>query len=104
MSTPTTAKASRKPPKSRSKVLKHPSHSVAPPAPTPPPPTPEAPAQPAQPTPEPPKDEPIQENKSIGIDNINIIIDSLENVSLVDIISHDNPDMTTVFNNLLAIS
>jgi hypothetical protein len=48
---------------------------------------------------------PIQENKSIGVDNINSIVDSLENISIMDIISStENPDMTTMFNNLLAIS
>jgi hypothetical protein len=48
---------------------------------------------------------PIVENKSLGIDNINIILDSVENVSILDIISStENPDMTNVFNNILAIS
>lgn len=51
------------------------------------------------------KSKPIVENKSLGIDNINIIVDSIENVSILDIISSsENPDMTTMFNNLLAIS
>jgi hypothetical protein len=48
---------------------------------------------------------PIVENKSLGIDNINVILDSIENVSILDIISSsENPDMTNMFNNLLAIS
>ena len=65
--------------------------------------TPKKVVTPPPPVPEPPT--PIQENKSIGIDNINSILDSLENISIMDIISStENPDMTTMFNNLLAIS
>jgi hypothetical protein len=49
--------------------------------------------------------QPIIENKNMNIENINIIIDSLDNTSIIDIISlNENPDITTMFNNLLAIS
>lgn len=49
--------------------------------------------------------QPIIENKTMNIENINIIIDSLDNTSIIDIISlNENPDITTMFNNLLAIS
>lgn len=65
--------------------------------------TPKKVVTPPPPVPEPPT--PIQESKSIGVDNINSILDSLENISIMDIISStENPDMTTMFNNLLAIS
>ena len=48
---------------------------------------------------------PIQENKSIGIENINVIVDSLDNVSIIDILSsNENPDMSNMINNMLAIS
>jgi hypothetical protein len=42
--------------------------------------------------------------KSIGVESINIIIDTLESVSIQDILSNENPDISTVSNNLLAIS
>jgi hypothetical protein len=48
---------------------------------------------------------PIEENKSIGIENINVIVDSLDNVSIIDILSsNENPDMSNMINNMLAIS
>ena len=48
---------------------------------------------------------PIKENKTIGIDNINVILESLENISIQDILtSNENPDITTMINNMLAIS
>lgn len=56
-------------------------------------------------TPPPPPPAPIEENKSIGIENINVIVDSLDNVSIIDILSsNENPDMTNMINNMLAIS
>jgi len=52
-----------------------------------------------------PPPEPIQENNKIGIDNINVLFDSLLKISVKDILSSfENPDMTTPFNNILAIS
>lgn len=84
----TTTKKPTSPPKVEVEKKKTPKKVVTPP----PPPVPEPPAN-------------IQENKSIGVDNINSILDSLENISIMDIISStENPDMTTMFNNLLAIS
>lgn len=87
--TPPKKKKTTKKPTFPPKVEKKTPKKVTPP---PPPPVPEPPTS-------------IQENKSIGVDNINSILDSLENISIVDIISStENPDMTTMFNNLLAIS
>jgi len=89
--TPPKKKKTTKKPTSPLKVEKKTPKKVTPPPP------------PLPPVPEPPTS--IQENKSIGVDNINSIIDSLENISIMDIISStENPDMTTMFNNLLAIS
>jgi len=49
--------------------------------------------------------EPIQENNKIGIDNINVLFDSLLKISVKDILaSNENPDMMTPFNSILAIS
>lgn len=42
--------------------------------------------------------------KTIGVESINIIIDTLESVSVKDILLNENPDISTVTNNLLAIS
>ena len=51
------------------------------------------------------KEEPIKENNKIGIDNINVLFDSLLKISVKDILSSsENPDMTTPFNSILAIS
>jgi hypothetical protein len=59
----------------------------------------------SQPQPEPPEPQIVEEtSKSIGVDSINIIIDTLESVSIQDILSNENPDISTVSNNLLAIS
>lgn len=44
------------------------------------------------------------EKKTIGVESINIIIDALESVSVLDILSNENPDISIVTNNLLAIS
>ena len=96
-STPTKTKDNKKPqisPITRTvKVPKKPSAIESIP---PPPPSPDN---------TPSKEPPIIENKSLGIDNINVIMDSLENISLHDILSsNENPDMTNMINNLLAIS
>jgi len=57
------------------------------------------------PPPPPPPSEPIKENKSIGIENINVILESLEKISVQDILTaNENPDITTMSNNILAIS
>lgn len=51
------------------------------------------------------EEEPIKENNKIGIDNINVLFDSLLKISVKDILSSsENPDMTTPFNSILAIS
>ena len=53
----------------------------------------------------PPPSEPIKENKSIGIENINVILESLDQISVQDILTaNENPDITTMSNNILAIS
>jgi hypothetical protein len=60
-------------------------------------------SSPPPPTPSP--SEPIKENKSIGIENINVILESLEKISVQDILTaNENPDITTMSNNILAIS
>ena len=57
------------------------------------------------PSPPPPPSEPIKENKSIGIENINVILESLDQISVQDILTaNENPDITTMSNNILAIS
>lgn len=49
--------------------------------------------------------EPIKENKSIGIENINVILESLDKISIQDILTaNENPDITNMSNNILAIS
>ena len=53
----------------------------------------------------PPPSEPIKENKSIGIENIYVILESLDQISIQDILTaNENPDITTMSNNILAIS
>ena len=59
----------------------------------------------SSPPPPPAPSEPIKENKSIGIENINVILESLEKISVQDILTtNENPDITTMSNNILAIS
>jgi hypothetical protein len=98
--TPTKTKSNKPQISPITKIVKVPKKPSAIETIPPPPPSPVS-----NPPPPPSEESPIIENKSLGIDNINVIMDSLETISLHDILSsNENPDMTNMINNLLAIS
>ena len=90
-----TRKQKTSPKKNPKKIIDSKKNSTLPP-PQPPPPSPAPPAT---------VSEPIKENKSIGIENINVILESLDKISIQDILTaNENPDITNMSNNILAIS